>query len=237
MKKILLFLILMLTFNTIVSAASMCSSEEKLELNQKAANIKVKYEVAEETIPTVDYPMTIQFINIKLTNMSEEFYVNIKSDNETFNQSYYYSNSTDGILNIRWDNLDEVTTFTITVYTTDKTGCPNEKFKTIYLTTPRYNELSENYQCVEYEDFYLCAEFVTFKEVSQETFDKEIEQYIKKLNKTPIVENDGDEKTDNKLSEIIADYKWYFIGAFAIILGISIVVIIAKKKKFRELGL
>lgn len=237
MKKILVFLILMLTFNTSVSAASMCSSEEKVSLNRKVANIKAKYEVAEETIPTVDYPMIVQYINVSLTNITEEFYINVKSDDGNFNQNYFYDALNSGIINIRWDNLDEVVTFTIDVYTSNKTGCPNEKLKTLYLTIPRYNKLSENNQCVEYNDFYLCGEFVNFGEVSQETFDKEIEQYIKKINNEPVKEeNDGSEE-DNKFIKFVNAYKFYIIGSVVLIAGIGVIITITKKKKYRELGL
>ena len=238
MKKILVFLILILTFNTNVSAASMCSSEEKVELNQKAANIKAKYEVVEEKYETLDFPYeaTRTFFNIHISNISEEFYIVVRNEDNNFNQNYYYANSNNGIITIKWENMFEVSTFSLEVYTTDKTGCPNEKLKTLYLTTPRYNSLSENYLCDEYNDFYLCAEYVNFAVVSEEKFFDEFDKYIKKIEKKYPQEGLKQEE-ENKFIELIDNYKWYIISGVIIIAGIGFAVIIIKKRKYRELGL
>ena len=82
MKKLAIFLITgLLLFTINVKAASNCSYQEQAELNSKAANVKVSYEVVEETIGTEDFYVN-SFFKISITNVSEEFYVVVQNSYE-----------------------------------------------------------------------------------------------------------------------------------------------------------
>lgn len=244
MKKVITFIVVMFLLNVNVSAASLCSYQEQSELNSKAANIKASYEIIKEITDNNDdaYSDSVlieDFLKVSISNVSEEFYVLVKNDYNREQKTYTTKSAKDGIITFDWKNTDEVTNFTIQVYTTNKVKCPDERIKTIYLTVPRYNKFSNRDICLENKDFYLCQEYVTFAEINNVKF---TEQMVKYLNKE--VDNKGEVNEDptpstptDVIFNFINTYKWYIIivilaGVFA---GVSIYKV--KTKKQRELGL
>lgn len=238
MKKILAFLSLMLLFNINVSAASSCNYNEQAELNSKAANVNVSYEVIDSTEEFEDGLANTRVFQIQILNVTEEFYILIKNDVTKEEKTYYSTDAKDGIISFIWDYAETVTNFTIQIYTTNKTNCVDEKYKTIYLTTPRYNEYYNIESCQELSDFYLCQEFVTFSDINRENFLKQLESYrngeIDISGEEPVVEEPS---STDKIFKFIDDYKWYIIGGVVIIILGSYTVYRIKTKKQRELGL
>lgn len=238
MKKIL-YLILMTSFffTSKVSAASLCSYEEQTKLNQAAANIKVSYKVEEEIIHFEDADAINKFIKISAFNITENFYVVIK--NNLNNKEMILTYNENGINEFRWDDINSVTNFTFQVYTTNKTSCPDEKIKTIYLTTPRYNDLSNRFICSESTDFYLCQEFVTFAEVKEDVFLKQINEYRNQV--IDEVGNKIDENKDatitDKIFDFINSYKWHIICFLGVVAIVLVVISKNNKKKQRDLSL
>jgi len=239
MKKILTFLIVMFLFNINVSAASLCSYQEQTELNSKAANIKVSYEIVEETIEFEDGESSMKLFKIEILNVTDEFYVLIKNDVTKDEKIYYSSDAKDGVITFDWDYAETVTNFTIQVYTTNNTNCAEEKYKTFYLTTPRYNEFYNIETCQELTDFYLCQEYVTFGEISREKFLTQINNY-----KNGDVNNEGENpveptepKVVDKIFEFIDNNKLYIISGFLVITAIGFGIYRVRTKKQRELGL
>ena len=239
MKKILTFLTIMFSFNINVSAASLCSYQEQTELNSKAANIKVSYKIIDDTIQFEDGASSMKVFNIELLNITEDFYVVIKNDINKEEKIYYSSDAVNGVVSFKWDYAETVTNFTIQVYTTNKTNCADEKYKTFYLTTPRYNEFYNIETCQELTDFYLCQEYVTFAEVSREKFLTQIENY-----RNGEVNNKGEEpnvqeepKMTDKIFEFIDDNKWFILGGLLVITISGVTIYRIRTKKQRELGL
>lgn len=239
MKKILSFLVVMFLFNINVSAASLCDYTEQSELNSKAANVKVSYDIVDSKVTFEDGDADIRIFRIQILNVTEDFYVIVKNDINKEEKTYYSTDAVDGVISFDWDYAETVTNFTIQVYTTNKTNCADEKYKTFYLTTPRYNEYYNIETCQELTDFYLCQEFVTFAEVSRDKFISQLESY-----RNGDVNNKGEEQEENenptitdKIFEFIDNNKWYIIGGLSVIIIASFVIHRVKTKKQRELGL
>lgn len=238
MKKILTFLTVMFLFNINVSAASLCTYKEQTELNSKAANIKVSYEAMEETIGEDDVYIN-NYFKISIINVTEDFYVVVKNNINKDEKTFTSSDAKDGLITFNWTNINEITNFTILVYTTNNTNCAHEKFKTIYLTTPRYNVYSDRDICYENSDFYLCQKYVTFAEIDDMEFLNKLDNYL--IGET---NNKGEEPTKpveipitDKIFNFIDDYKWFIIGGVLIIITVSYTIYRVKTKKQRELGL
>ena len=245
MKKIITLFVIMFLINIKVSAASLCSYKEQTEFNGKAANVKATYEIKERTIQSewiegeIEEILIGYYFNISITNVTDELYVVVKNNLNNEEKIFTSKDAKNGLINFEWDSVEEITNFTIQVYTSEKTNCPDERFKTIYLTTPRYNDFSERSICMEYTEFSLCQKFVTFSEVDDTRFVNELDKYKKEEEKNN--ENIEDKPTqnpeDNKFIDFINDYKWYFISGVAVVSIASFVIYRVKTKKQRELGL
>lgn len=240
MKKIIYFLLLIFLFSTKTLAASNCSYEEQRNLEQKASNIKASYEVKEKVMDDVvvesEVLPTYKVFNITILNITEDLYVVVKNDVSNNERTIKYSQVKDGMYTFEWDSLESVTNFTIEVYASDKTKCNGEKYKTLYLSTPRYNEFSKRAICDEMKDFYLCQEFVNFAEVDENTFITKIDKY-----KTGEVNETGEEVVNktltNKMFEFLNEYKYYIGGGIIVILAIVVVIYRNNSKKNRKYGL
>lgn len=239
MKKLLTFLSVMFLFNINVSAASLCDYDEQIELNSKAANVKVSYDIVDKTIHFEDMDSIQRVFNIQILNVTEEFYIVVKNDITKVDKTYYSTDAQNGMITFEWDYAEAVTNFTIQVYTTANTNCANEKYKTIYLTTPRYNEYYNTLYCDFLTDFYLCQEFVTFDKISREEFVNKIDSYENKIidNNGEEIPNDETPTIMDKIVDFIDNNKWYILGGVSLILIGVYCVHKIKVKKQRELGL
>lgn len=239
MKKIITFFLVMFLFTINVNAASLCSYEEQNELNSKAANIRVSYESVTEEIQFEDMPSTKDVFYITILNVTEEFYILLKNDINNEEVILTVDDISDGAITYKWDYAETVTNFTIQVYTTNKTNCAEERYKTIYLTTPRYNEFYNYEICQELPDFYLCQKYVTFAPISRSEFATKINNYQNGNidDDGEIKEEEKDETIIDKAFNFVDEYKWYILGAISIITIIGITIYRIKTKKQRELGL
>jgi len=241
MKKIMTFLFLMLFLNINVKAASLCSHKEQAELNSKASNIKLIYEVVDDLEYNEDGDITGgTYFNVSILNVTKDFYVIVKNDYNDEEKKYSYEDSKNDIITFTWNYLNKVTNFTAEVFTTSNTGCKDERYKTIYLTTPRYNKYANRSICEGKEDLSLCQEYVTFSELSETDF-------IEKVIETSKIENGSNNNGEpNKPAEknfignildFIDAYKVYIIGISIVIIIIILIINRKKTKKQRELGL
>lgn len=232
MKKVLLFVFVFFMFSLNVFAD--CSYTEQAELLNKAANVKASYEIASEVVHFVDMDANVDYFNIIITNLNDDFYATIKDDASN-NLKNVAGNSNDGIANYRWDNLDTITNFTIEVFAS-KGNCSGQKIKTLYLQTPRYNEYYNREICEELTDFYLCQKYITTNIPTEERFFEQLDSY-----KSGRINNQGEE-IDNrnffdKVFDFIKDNKWFMLGGLVLVTGGIIFVYTKKNKKRRELGL
>ena len=151
-----------------------------------------------------------------------------------------HKNSVNNIITFPWYTLNKVTNFTMEVYTTDNTGCKDEKYKTVYLTTPRYNTYANRAICEGNEELSICQEYVTFKEMSETDFIEKVIEETKIENTNNSDEGENKENEKGLISNIITfvgDNIIYIAGAFVLFIIVIIIINRKKTKKQRELGL
>lgn len=239
MKKLFVIFAAVFLCSINVSAASICDYKEQTALNQKAANIKVNYEVVTEREEYGEIADSSEVFDISIFNVTEDFYIVVKNNINNVEKKYTVDDVQNGIIKFRWTYATSVTNFTIQVYSTNKTSCPDEKYKTIYLTTPRYNKFYRRETCQNNLEFYLCQKFVTFSEISEDKFLNQLEKYRNNKINTEGHEIVEPEKVTlfDKIFEFLDNYKWYIISSGVVILGVIVVIQRKKMKKQRELGL
>ena len=246
MKKILALIVVSFLFVTNVNAASKCSYAEQTELNGKAGNVKVSYAIKEvdvkgnyinmDTGETYDTSKAEVF-EITILNLSEDLYVVVTNDIDESVRTIRYGNTSNGMATFIWNNNDNITNFTFNIYSSDKTNCKDEVYKTLYLTTPRYNNLYGYQVCQGLEDFYLCQKYVNFNKVSEGDFYKKISQYNNKE-----IDDNGEqivpEKTVfDKIINFIKQNKWFIVSGIVLVAGAVVAINYSKGKKQRDLGL
>ncbi len=242
-KKAIIFSMLFL-FSTSVKAET-CGYEEKAKLNNEAANVKVNYEIKQRQLDKNNYNPpdaivgtedeanwnpTVDYFQVNILNLTENIYVEVKNDQNNETTKYYYNNSQDGKIAIDFLNLENVAKFTITVKSTDASGCTDRTLKTLNLTLPRYNEYYEYSLCQSIPDYYLCQKYVTFDEVKLGYFTKKVYEEIDKKNQEEIEKN---LKWYEKAWNFIKDHKVAFItgGVIIVAAGATITVVIIRKRR------
>ena len=233
MKKIFTFIAIFFMMCTYTYAA--CDQTKSAEMYQKAANVKANYEIVKETMKLERGEYSFPYIKISIINADEDLYFVVKNSVDKKEETYKYKSAKDGIITLYWYDIDVIANYTITIYSSDKTGCKDEKLRTLYLNTPRYNEFSEREVCEELDDFYLCQEFVSFDKITQDKFTTQLENF-----RSGKIDEKGEEVKNvtffDKVFSFLDKYKWFVIGGTVLIVG-AVVVVYKKGKKSRELGL
>ncbi len=261
LKKLMFAVLISVMCLSSVNAARSCSTSEKAELNKILPNIKANYEEkqkvpvvneneseeggftdggAEEQVEGGIYEEQIQYyFDIVVTNLTEQFYLEISNSSDDEVKTFNYSDSKDGIVTYSWEYLDEVTTFTIKVFTSDKTGCPGTLQKTLTIRTPRFNEYYDSPSCKEVPEFNLCQKYVTYGSMENAEFERRIEEYINSKNiiKENPEKEEQEKATWEKIKEFVSNNKYYFIGGgVVLVVGAGVVIgLVVKKRRSNEL--
>ena len=241
--KLLLFIFAVLFLQvSVVSAASKCDYSEQVELNNAVANIKVSYEEAEALIdPSLklesgagDKDTYYNYFKVQIYNVPENIYLKVTNDINNEIKYLQYKDSESGVITFNWEDLDKVVTFTFTAYSNNKTNCPNEVYRIITLTLPRYNSYSEMARCSGNESYYLCQKYITdIEDVDFETFMQKVEEFENSED-----ENDYDNnkvENDRNLSDFIKNNIIIIgiISTIVVISGVVAVVIVIKRRRSR----
>lgn len=248
MKKIMAvfsMLVIILSW-TSVSAASLCSNERKVELQKMASAVKLTYEEAQEEADPDSYisideanPETIDeyeeilyndYFKIKILNLNENLYIKLENSLNDDVKYITYDDTIEGNYTLDWKNLNEVVTFTYTIYSSEKTECMNEKIKSGMLTLPKYNRNYTNTMCEEVPDYYLCQKYISVN-VTEEQFYDYIMAYTKKESSS----NDNADNNGNADFSIIEflkeNKKILIIGLTVLVVGGGIATVIVIKKR------
>lgn len=205
-----------------VVQADSCSTKELNTLKQLAHNIKITYDLYDDTYNENH----IYYFNIFATNFSKEFYL-IDSDGQDFR---YMSNlEKDGIRKLR--AVKEGSNYVLTVYTSNETKCPNTKIVTKKVELPYYNDYSQREECEGIEDFSLCQRYYSGYIESEKYFLDQVNKYKNgELEEKPNDENKG------IISQLInfASNHLLIVIAIAIVLVAIIVFVIIKIIKSRK---
>ena len=240
-KKMLLILICFFAVINITQASSLCSYDEERSLEQEAANVKIAYEPVEEIVEYPDGIIINKSLKVSIYNINEHLYITLNNEGNDKNacqeclKTITFSDTTDGVATFEWNETREIANFVVNVYSSNATSCPDEKFKTLYLTLPKINDYAKLAVCDDLKDFYLCQNYVTFDEVSKDEFFMQINKY-----KNKSIDDKGEVIKDtfgDKVFEFINKNKYIIIGIFAVVGCTSFIMYTITVKKQKELGL
>ena len=245
--KYLCFSLFIFLFATSFVGAATCGYEEKAKLNNEVGSVKANYEIIRTidsqagkpdyivgTDEEDDYVAYKELIKINILNLTDNMVVEVKNDYDKTQKTYTYSQAVDGILSFYSPSKNDVIKYTIKIEASDKTGCEGENLRTITVTQPRYNHLSDYAICMDIPEFYLCKKYVTFAEdVDFGTFitkaEKELENQNKKKNN-----DDNQNKWYEQIGNfVVAHKKEFIIGGITLVVvaGVVTIVIISKRRR------
>ena len=149
-------------------------------------------------------------------------YVSMYSQNDYIYHDFSYLDSQNGLINYKEYDLSKVNTYIFNI-SLKNANCSIDNLKTLYLTTPKYNEFSSYVMCNDLsKDFYYCNKYVT-TEFDETKFFKEIDNYQKKQEKNEVV------KSSKKNKYLI----FYIIGGSIATILIMLIVVKFYRKKGR----
>ena len=221
--------------------ASSCSYAKQAELNSEVANIKVSYEEktgyrdSSEFYCQDDDPECVSeynYFEISILNMTDDFYIVVKNDQDNVEKTYTINDAVDGIIRFDFEGIMNITTFKFDIYSSTNTPCPRENYRTIYLTTPRKNPYYYYLQCQNNPDYYLCKKYVTFEDVGFYEFIEKVDKYVEEHNEE--LKDKQQLTTTDKIMEYIKEHKILVISSLIGIVGIAVIttwVVINKRRK------
>ena len=225
-KKLFVFLVLFLFLFT-GKVNALCNDEE---LNNWANRVKIErkeYRNSGFTDKDGKYVWTgslgyAYFFapNIKRTDIYMVATNNV--DDEEQQSEYFPGYDTVGIGG--YNNLDEVK-FTINVYGSEESACPDELLKTEKITVPPLNRYVTSEFCDKYPEHENCASYKDTSKITQEEFVKEAEKYTK---------DHSDDENEKSFIQKVLDSLLEF-GPFVVIPFIVISIYYSIKiKKFKK---
>jgi len=245
-NKIILIFILFICSSTNVYAE--CDFTETNRLNSLAVNVKASYEhfeVEYKSYTPLDgatqeeienYVVKVLNFKIHIANITKELYVTVTDSVTKNTKTYNYSDTKNGEITFIQDDLTQVYNYTINIYSSNETNCPDTKLYTMYLQTPYFNRLSEYELCEGIEEFYLCHEFLNVKSVSLDEFESLSRSYRNnKIDKNG--EKTEQEKTENNsISNFLKNHKILVVilSVVIIIVIILLIILIAKKNRGKK---
>mgnify|MGYP001122122427 CR=1 FL=1 len=241
-----LVLVVVVFLFSISPVMAICDNSEMAKLRGIAINIKPSYEPKED-VPEGEYTppdgeedqeyekAKTLFHIVYIANLTEDVYVKITNNVDNTVQTFYYSDTDNGTVMFRWGRLELATKFTIDVYSTDKTGCPNTKLYTHTLITPYYNFHSESSICKKIPEFYLCNKFLSIPSVSYYEFEELANRYYKNVLKKQEEEEQKKEEEKKGFGAFIKDNAVVIAITSLVIVsaGVIVTVIIVKKQRRR----
>lgn len=238
MKRIKLFLILVLTFIFSINPVNAaCESKELNQVRQDAYKVSVSSELMKEEMEkgTYDppdgadhdtYVGYLKYFNVYINNISENIYIEVTDSISGNKKVYHNSDSNEGTIVIRDNNMTKLNTYTIDVYATNE-ECETAKIRTVTYVKPKYNEYYGLSACEYAPNYYLCREYIDFDITysGEETINK-IAQYSAELEK----------KEEEKQQEIIKKKERnnkIIIASIAVVIvaGVATTIVIILKKR------
>jgi len=173
MKKYKLFKLIAILFcffviTNVYDVHASCTNKELNTLKQLASNIKFSYELYDDTYNENH----TYYFNILVANFGKEFYF-VDMDGMEFR--YMQNLEVDGSRNLRV--VDEGILYSLEVYTSNETSCPNTKIVTKKIEIPYYNDYSQREECDGIEEFSLCQKYYDGYIESEEYFLKQVNKY------------------------------------------------------------
>lgn len=235
-----LFLIGLFFILSISNVEAACTNEETSKIRNEAVQVKTSYEkktrvldkdeygLPDGTPPDADVEITEDYFEVYINNLTDNLYVTVYNDATKETITYNYQNSNNGTISFKWERINQIVDYTITVYSSSKTGCADTQLYQTNLKLPRYNSYSLENICNNAGDFYLCHEYVTVDEVDYPTFNKRVQSYLNgQVDINGEEKKEESKKEDKKNSGII-------IGTICVIIvaaGVGTVIIVKKQRR------
>lgn len=246
MKKSLSRVIIVLVsclIPSLVNATSACSYSEQAELNNIAGNVKASFEFKEEVIPNggVDpdngEPMDITnyYFQISIVNITDKIYVSVKSEATGEEKNVYVSDTNNGVVQFKQEDIDNTNQYTINVYSNND-NCKGELFRTFALNVPLANPYADIGLCKDFPEYTYCKEFLT-EPIEIEDFMNGINAYVETHKKNDVNEEQNNIKKENKIIKFYKDHTLVInMTAFiVVVIGVATTVILVKRKRSRVL--
>lgn len=221
-----------------VDAASNCSYEKQVGYKQSAANVKATYEEAEaeyDNMYTTDEngnyleKAKYNYFEIKFLNITNDLYIKISNSVNSDIKIITYADTDEGTYKLKWDNLDNVTTFNYSIYSSSNTECPNELLKKGLLTTPRYNYYYNTPVCEGLEENSLCQKYITLNEDLDKVYEKISKNKKEKTNRKK-EENQTKKNKKKSYSALIAS----IVFSLIVCVGGTMLIITRKRNDKNE---
>lgn len=216
-----IIVVLFCFFAVNVVYAEECTTKELNSLKQMATNIKLSYELEDDTYNDFHkYNFLISTINF-----NEKFYF-VDMDGHTYR--YVANLENEGIRNLR--TVDEGITYKIDVYASNKTNCVGTKIVTKKIEIPYYNDYSQREECIGIEEFSLCQKHYSGYIESEEYFLEKVNEYKNRNNNPTVVEKNN---FFGMIIRFISNNLIFVIPIAIILVGIIVIVVIKviKSKK------
>ena len=203
-KYCILFTICMFIMPNITHAA--CDYQRLAELSRIAGNVQFSYnyEFTDATNPN---------FSVDITNITNDIYIV-----DDYNRAFYKDTSQvyGGNRKIKF-----------IIYSNDN-NCKNEEILTKYVNIPSYNSYSGHQDCIDYPDFKYCDMWMDTSEISLETFNNEMQKYIKSQNNN--IDSDVNKKSFlDSFLDIILQNKTTLIIVLIVAIFLSL-LIVAKRR-------
>lgn len=221
LKIIVMLICVFVIKNMDIVYAETCSTTELNNLKQLASNIKFTYGLYDDTYNDIH----TYYFDIFVTNFSQEFYF---KDMDGHDFKYIESLEEDGVRRLR--TVKEGIRYSIGIYTSNITKCPDTLIVTKKIELPYYNDYSQREECEGIEEFSLCQKYYGGYIPSEEYFLKQITKY-----KNGEINDDGNEKLN--LIEYIVNFftnNLLIVIPVTSILAVALVLIIRKYVKRKK---
>lgn len=207
-----------------------CGSSVKSKGLALASEVKVSYETVEyrtERDPNVIY----YFVDINIMNVQEGVYVEVQSNKPNsvpFTVDASKKNA-DGIIKLRQRDTSEIVNYTFYVKA-QTVECYGETLRTIRLSVPKYNALSQRAVCADVPEYYMCQTFTSVN-IDSAKFLKSVTDYKESL------ENEDTAKVEKgkvgilaNTKKAVSNHKTLIIGLVLIAGAVATVLVIKKKR-------
>lgn len=213
MKKVLLFIILLLIPKTV--DAYYCNYNLYNSTLKKAQNVNImtSYEIVGD----------IAAFNIRIYNLQPYQYIIDEKNGIT----YYYNEAVDGILTIH--NVTQPMVYKFGVYSTEN-YCDTNALATLYVEIPTYNKYYKDTICKGIESYKLCQKWSSIN-MTYDEFKKNVNDYKENLNSKQEIINEHKNIYETIL-EFYLQYYYLILPIIVVIGGVLILIIKKRENKF-----
>ena len=206
-----------------------CTSSVKSQVLSKASEVKISYETIEyksDKAPNIIF----YYVDIYIYNLDESLFVTVtngktgKSFDVTSKQA-----SPDGVIKLRQKDTSSIVNYTFEVKA-NTYNCYGDILRTVRLSVPKYNNLSERAVCADVPDYYMCQTFVNY-DIDASKFLDSVTKYKESLaNKDTKKIEEGKAGFVTKTTKAIANHRFLIIGLVLIAGAVGTVLVIKKRR-------